>query len=87
MPFPTPGDLPDPGIEPGTPASAGRIFTTAPPANPNTLAIYERGIIIFIFSTHKTEMKTSSFDSQFDAAKLYAARYKSLWFENEVRSY
>ena len=32
-------------------------------------------------------MKTSSFDSQFDAAKLYAARYKSLWFENEVRSY
>ena len=74
LPFPTPGDLPDPGIEPGSPALAGRIFTTVPPGNPNTLAIYEGGIIIFIFSTQKTEMKTSSFDSKFDAAKLYAAR-------------
>jgi len=74
LPFPTPEDLPDPGTEPGSPALAGRIFATVLPGNPNTLAIYERGIIIFIFSTHKTEMKTSSFDSKFDAAKLYAAR-------------
>ena len=32
LPFATPGDLPDPGIEPQTPASpalAGRFFTTA----------------------------------------------------------
>ena len=32
LPLPTPGDLPDPGIEPTTPASpelAGRFFTTA----------------------------------------------------------
>ena len=87
LPFPPPGNLPDPRIEPGSPALAGRIFTTVTPGNPNTLAIYERGIIIFIFSTHKTEMKTSSFDSKLDAAKLYAARYKSLWFANQVRSH
>ena len=34
LPFPTPGDLPDPGIEPtslGSPALVGRFFTTAPP--------------------------------------------------------
>ena len=32
--FPPPGDLPDPGIDPGFPASpalAGRFFTTEPP--------------------------------------------------------
>ena len=34
LPFPTPGDLPDPGIErnpPASPALAGRFFTTVPP--------------------------------------------------------
>ena len=34
LPFPPPGDLPDPGIEPQTPASpalAGQFFTTASP--------------------------------------------------------
>ena len=34
LPFPTPGDLPDPGIEPKSlvpPALVGRFFTTAPP--------------------------------------------------------
>ena len=30
LPFPPPGDLPDPGIEPTSPALAGRFFTTAP---------------------------------------------------------
>ena len=29
LPFPTPGDLPDPGIEPASPALAGRFFTTS----------------------------------------------------------
>ena len=28
LPFPSPGDLPDPGIEPRSPALAGRFFTT-----------------------------------------------------------
>ena len=31
LPFPTPGDLPDPGIKPIPPALAGGFFTTAPP--------------------------------------------------------
>ena len=31
LPFPSPGDLPDPGIEPGSPALAGGFFTTEPP--------------------------------------------------------
>ena len=38
LPFPTPGDLPDPGIEPTfpvSPAPAGRFFTIAPPGKPH----------------------------------------------------
>ena len=31
LPFPTPEDLPDPGMEPVSPALAGRCFTTEPP--------------------------------------------------------
>ena len=28
LPFPSPGDLPDPGIQPKSPALAGRFFNT-----------------------------------------------------------
>ena len=38
LPFPPPGDLPDPGIEPKSLASsalAGGFFTTAPPGKPH----------------------------------------------------
>ena len=34
VPFPTPGHLPNPGIEPVSPALAGRLFTTEPPGKP-----------------------------------------------------
>ena len=35
LPFPPPGDIPDPGIEPMYPALAGGFFTTEPPGKPN----------------------------------------------------
>ena len=31
LPFPSPGDLPDPGIEPASPVLAGGFFATEPP--------------------------------------------------------
>ena len=34
FPFPAPGDLPDPGIEPVSPGLAGGFFTTEPPGKP-----------------------------------------------------
>ena len=34
FPFPSPGDLPDPGTEPTSPAFAGRFLTTEPPGKP-----------------------------------------------------
>ena len=33
LPFPSPGDLPDPGIEPASPALAGECFSTVPPGH------------------------------------------------------
>ena len=35
LPLPSPGALPDLGIEPTSPALAGRFFTTEPPRKPS----------------------------------------------------
>ena len=34
QPFPSPGDLPDPGIEPGSPALQADSLPSEPPGNP-----------------------------------------------------
>ena len=34
LPFPPPGDIPDPGIESVSPALAGKVFTAEPPGKP-----------------------------------------------------
>ena len=54
LPFPPPGDLPHPGIEPAAPASpalAGRFFTTEPPGKPK------------VNDCRKEEINTSSLES------------------------
>ena len=42
LPFPSPGDLPDPRIKPMPPVLAGRFFTTEPPAKPIYLSIIKQ---------------------------------------------
>ena len=37
LPFPSPGDLPNPGIEPGSPALQADALPSEPPGNPNTV--------------------------------------------------
>ena len=39
LPFPSPGDLPNPGIEPVSPEVAGRSFTVEPLGHPLLLII------------------------------------------------
>ena len=39
LPFLSPGDLPDPGIEPASPALAGGVFTTEPPGKPRLFSM------------------------------------------------
>ena len=41
LPFPSPGDLPDPRIEHVSPALAGRFFTTEPPGKPTEFQFEE----------------------------------------------
>ena len=40
LPFSPPGHLPDPGIEPSSPALAGRFLSTEPPGKPTREAEY-----------------------------------------------
>ena len=37
LPFPSPGDLPDPGIKPGSPALEADALTSEPPGKPNSM--------------------------------------------------
>ena len=39
LPFPSPGNLPDPGSEPTSPALADGVFTTEPPGKPLALLV------------------------------------------------
>ena len=44
LPFPPPGDLPNPGIKPGSPALAGRFSTTEPPGKPTPYTELHKGM-------------------------------------------
>ena len=44
LPIPSPGDLPRPGIEPASPALAGRFFTTESPRKP--IMVYDSIIVL-----------------------------------------
>ena len=45
VPFPSPGDLPDPGIEPRSPALWADALTSEPPGKPQLLKHMKRSYI------------------------------------------
>ena len=47
LPFPLPGDLPHPGIEPVSSALTGSFFTNVPPGKPNEYMYLYLNAIIF----------------------------------------
>ena len=47
LPCPPPGDLPDPGIKPASPALAGGFFTAEPPEKPMVL---KKNILRILFN-------------------------------------
>ena len=49
LPFPSPGDLPDPGIEPGSPAFQADALTSEPPGKPR---VPEEVFLSHVFSNH-----------------------------------
>ena len=46
LPFPSPADLLDPGIEPASPAVAGRFFTTEPVGSPEITTANTYSVLI-----------------------------------------
>ena len=51
LPFASSGDLPDPGIEPASPALTSGFFTAEPPGKPNHLLKSHAKIPVSIFHT------------------------------------
>ena len=63
LPFPSPGDLPDPGIEPGPPALEADALTSEPPGNINIGLSDQQDLVTnWLWST--TEKVTSESDSR-----------------------
>jgi len=46
LPLTPPGDLPNPGIEPASPALAGRFSTTQPPRNPQVVQCLAQKVLV-----------------------------------------
>ena len=60
LPFPSQGDLPDPGMEPGSPALAGGFFTAEPPGKPALSHTYkliiDKYLVLFCILSSKPTM-------------------------------
>ena len=54
LPFPSPGDLPDPGIEPASPELAGSFFPPKPPGKP----VYVIVCVQIYTNTHYSSLPT-----------------------------
>ena len=48
LPFPSPGDLPDPGIEPRSPALQADSLPTEPPGKPLRSVVYAVKVIVVV---------------------------------------
>ena len=57
--FPSRGDLPDPGIEPVSPALAGRFFTAAPLKKPQSIFTALKTLSPPIYSTFHQLLATT----------------------------
>ena len=75
LPFPSPGNLPDPGIKPASPASpalAGGFFTTAPPGKPLTYTEIVLSTILWSWYLVKSGLRSpKSIISQLHSLHLF----------------
>ena len=60
LPFPSPGDLPNPGIEPGSPTLEADALTSEPPGKPSPLVAL---LLIFISGIFKKDICVCITDS------------------------
>ena len=89
LPFPSPGDLPHPGIEPWFPCTAGGFFTTEPPGSPvicktptGAGAQWLEGTLMFVRHTYDSRMTSRCKSLGFtDAHHSTKAKYH-IWFRD-----
>ena len=82
-PFPSPGDLPDSGIEPIAPALTGESFTIEPPGKPPIcdtcyLALIKWQALNSVHWDISVTMKTKSMEFTFKSGNLYACVCSSM---------
>ena len=58
---PFPGDLPDPGIKPTSPALAGRFFTTAPPGKHVTASLFGVVNVMYVYMHEEKDLRCKQF--------------------------
>ena len=72
LPFPSPGNLPDPGIEPTSPALAGRFFTSETPGKPYTYCLSILYIVVYISGSHNCNLPLYPFLSHLVTTCLFS---------------
>ena len=70
--FPSPEDLPDPGMEPASPALAGGFFTTEPPGKPLKLTDNNKILLLSLLCIGKIH---TDFVEQFAAENFKTQLY------------
>ena len=91
LPFPSPGDLPDPGIEPGSPAFQVDALTSEPPGKPIIINIYLYILVfMFLFSKFLSSVGNDITCPQFiqvqcQSLTIYITKRKLMHLELELK--
>ena len=85
LPFPSPGDLPNPGIESGSPALTGRFFTTEPPGKPHSLFRSVQSLsCVRLFATPWTAARQASLSVTYSRSLLKLMSIESVLPSNHL---
>ena len=72
LPFPSPGDLPNPGVKPASPALTGEFFTTEPPGKPCFFSYY-------IYNPQIRILQEKNFDNRIIPKYWHESNFLSTW--------
>ena len=91
LPFPSPGDLPHPGIQPTSPALAGKLFTTEPQGSPNGMRGTGNFVFCDLFGNRWVYLFCNNSLSTYDLCTLLYVSFMSIQnfkhFQNLQRPY
>ena len=74
FPFPPPGDLPDPGIEPMSLALAGGFFTTEPPGK------------LYMWNLKKKKKKSDTYELILQNRNMYFTKQKYVYSQTNKKN-